>query len=287
MKIKTTKRLILALTAIWASTSVMAAVTATSDDFSTNTETFPSWTSIGAFPTTINFDGTTVGDYDDGDAANKLAYTAGMTLTGDGISDLNGSDGGLRLNTLDAIQGNEAMGFVVAGTMTESNTLSFTGSVYNDNGSFSPFNAQLWNLTDGVLLTESGNTSVDGINHVAYVPKNFDLSYLVTATDEGDTLQLRFLENANSTARDIYVDNFSLTSTPPIPPDPGLQVLEWNFNSDTDPIATNVDSYDYTSDQVYVASNAVPNTLAFRGGSGSTRLLDQGQRHRPWKKVCS
>ncbi len=225
---------------------------------------------------------TTDGDYDDGDPANKLAYTAGMTLTGDGISDLDGSgDGGLRLNTQDDVQGSEAIALTIVGTMSESNTISFTGSVYNDNGSFCPFNAQLWNETDNTLLAESGNITVEGLNHIAYVPKSFDVSYLVTAADEGDTLQIRFLENANSTSRDIFVDNFSVTSTPPVPPDPGLQVLEWNFNSDTSPIAENIDTYDYTSAQIYVASNAVANTLAFRGGSGGTDywVSDKGTGH--------
>ncbi|MDF7823694.1 hypothetical protein P4B35_06680 [Pontiellaceae bacterium B12227] len=281
MRTTRVKLLTLTLGACWISASSMAAITATSDDFSTNTETYPNWISVGTTNTEFNYDGTTDGDYDDGDPASKLAYTPGMTLTGDGISDLDGSDGGLRLNTLDAVQGNEAIGLTLAGTLSESNTISFTGSVYNDNSSFCPFNAQLWNLTDNSLLAESGNITVDAIGHVAYTPKSFDVSYVVTAADEGDTLQIRFLENANSTARDIYVDNFSVTSTPPVPPDPGLQVLEWNFNSDADPIAEDNPNYDYTSDQTYVGSNAVANTLAFRGGSGGTDYLlkDKGTGH--------
>lgn len=261
-------------------TASFAAITATSDDFSSDTS--GNWVSVGVTNTIIGYDSNPIGDYDDGDPATKLAYTAGMTLTGDGISELAGdTDGGLRLNTQDAVQGSEAMALTIGGTMTESNTISFTGSVYNDNTSYCPFNAQLWNTNDNTLLAESGNISVDGIGHVAYAPKSFDLSYVVTAADEGDTLQIRFLENANSTARDIFVDNFSVTSTPPTPPNPGLQVLEWNFNSDADPIAENMPNYDYTSDQVYVGSNAVANTLAFRGGSGGTDywVKDKGAGH--------
>ena len=56
-----------------------------------------------------------------------------------------------------------------------------------------------------------------------YVPVDFNLVYEAIATDDGDTLQIRFLEDNNHTARDIYVDNFSLISTmagtnPPVIP---------------------------------------------------------------------
>lgn len=191
----------------------MAAITATSDDFSSDTS--GSWISVGALTTAIVYDGTTAGDYDDGDLANKLAYTSGMTLTGDGISDLDGSgDGGLQLNTQDAVQANEAMALTIAGTMEEGRVLNFSGNVYNDDGSFSIYKAQLWNTTDDILLAESSATSVNGLSHVAYVPVDFSISYEVTADDDGDTLQIRFVEDNNSASRNVYVDNFTVTSTP-------------------------------------------------------------------------
>lgn len=212
MKITTIKQVLVLITITMMTSASMAAITATSDDFSSDTS--GSWTSVGAVATTIAYDSTTAGDYDDGDPANKLTYTAGMTLTGDGISDLNGSDGGLRLNTVDATQGNEAMALTIAGTMEQGNVIIFTGSIYNDNGSYSKHIAQLWNLTDDTLLAQSSTYTVDGLSGVAYVPLDFGVSYAVTADDEGDTLQIRFVEDNDSTARDIYVDNFTVTSTP-------------------------------------------------------------------------
>lgn len=196
------------------SASSLAAVIPVSDDFSSDTS--GNWVSVGTTNTTIVYDSTTEGDYDDGDPASKLSYTVGMTLTGDGISDLNGSDGGLRLNTVDAVEGNEAIGLTINGTMEQGNVIVFSGSVYNDNSSFSKYIAQLWNLTDDTLLAESASISVDALSHVAYVPRDFSVSYKVTAADNGDTLQIRFKEDNNSNARDIYVDNVSVTSTPEI-----------------------------------------------------------------------
>lgn len=194
--------------ALLGASSTMAAITPTSDDFSSDTS--GSWVSVGATNTVIGYDGTSAGDYDDGDPATKLAYTVGMTLTGDGVKD----DGGLRLDTVDAIPGNEAIGLTIAGTMDEGALISFTGSAYNDNGSSSEYIAQLWNLTDDTLLAETASINVNGITGVNYVPKDFGVAYQVKAEDAGDTLQIRFKEDNNNTARDVYVDNFSVTVEP-------------------------------------------------------------------------
>lgn len=192
-----------------ASTST-AAITAASDDFSTNTGTFPNWASVGAVNTAIGYDGTSVGDYDDGDPTLKLSYASGMVLTGDGVKD----DGGLRLNTQNAIPGDEAIGLTLGGTMEAGKQIVFSGSVYNDNSSYSKYNAQLWNLTDGLLLAQSGSTLVQGSGAADYVPVDFNVSYVAAATDAGDTLQIRFVEDNDNTARDIYLDNFALVSQP-------------------------------------------------------------------------
>ena len=186
-----------------------SAVIGISDYFSDSTGTFSNWVNVGAVNATIGYDAISEGDYDDGDPANKLSYIAGMTLTGDGVKD----DGGLFFDTQDAEPASEAIGLTVAGTMEEGEDLSFFGSVYNDNTSYSIFQAQLWNITDGILLAESSNATVLGSNHVAYAPGNFNVMYTAAASDDGDTLQIRFLENNDNTARNIYVDNFSLTSS--------------------------------------------------------------------------
>jgi len=267
----------LAIAGAWfAGTSAMAAIVATSDDFSTDTATLPQWTDVGNSPTLVAYDGVSLGDYNDGDPDNKLEYAVGMELTGDGVKD----DGGMRLNTQNAVPGDEAIGLTIAGTLEEGEEVSFSGSVYNDNTSYSKYNAQLWNLTDDRLLAESGFALVQSLPHVAYVPIDFDIAYVATADDVGDTLQIRFVEDANSTARDIYVDNFELSS---VPLNPGTTKLVWNFNDGPDGtiLTNNLAKYDYTSNQGYVGSNAVVNTLAFNGRSTGTDYIirDKGAEH--------
>ncbi len=213
MKTKLIRILLLAIAGTWfATTSTMAAITATNDNFSSDTT--GSWLDVGSTATVIAYDSLSEGDYDDGDPATKLAYTVGMVLTGDGVKD----DGGLRLNSQNTIPGDEAIGLAIDGTMDEGEVITFTGSVYNDNTSFAPYKAQLWNLTDGTLLADSGSISVSASNDVAYVPKGFSVSYTVQANDVGDVLQVRFRENGNATARDVYVDNFEVSSSPPLVP---------------------------------------------------------------------
>ena len=118
------------------------------------------------------------------------------------------------LDTDNNTPGDEAAGLTIGGTLSVGEELTFQGSVYNDNTSFSKFTAQLWNLTDGILLAESGSALVDSKG----TPVDFSVTYTATGTDSGDTLQLRFRENNNHTARDIYVDYFSLetSSTAPV-----------------------------------------------------------------------
>lgn len=185
-----------------------SAVVGVSDDFATNAGTYPNWVSVGATATTIAHDSLSAGDYDDGDITTSLPYASGMTITGDGVKD----DGGLRLNTQNSTQGDEGMGLTMGGTLELGEELIFTGSVYNDNSSYSKYKAQLWNLTDDVLLAESAFIFVHGGTHAAYVPVDFEVAYTSVVSDVGDTLQIRFVEDNNNTARDIYVDHFSLDS---------------------------------------------------------------------------
>ena len=107
----------------------------------------------------------------------------------------------------------EGAGLAIGGTMTDGNVITFSYGLYNDNSSFNNMTGQLWNLTDGVLLN-SETTTVLGSTHINYVPVDVSFTYTVTAADDGDTLQLRFVERGNSTARDIYVDNYSVSSAP-------------------------------------------------------------------------
>ena len=198
----------------------VSAVIGTSDTF--NSDTSRRWVSVGETVTSIEYDPVSEGDYDDGDPTTNLAYTVGMTLTGDGVKD----DGGLELNSQNAIPGDEAMGLTIAGTMEDGEKLTFSGSVYNDQSSYCRYKAQLWNLTDNSLLAESALTLVRGDTHSAYVPVDFSVAYTTGASDEGDTLQIRFLEDHDNTARHIFVDNFSLTSSI-VPPAPATATYPW------------------------------------------------------------
>ena len=188
------------------------AVIGISDDF--DSDTTASWISVGVTNTTIGYDAISTEDYDDGDPSQKISYSAGMLLTGDGVKD----DGGLRFNTQDAVSGSEAIALTIAGAMEEDEELTFTGSVYNDNPSYSDFNAQLWNLTDNTMLAESGNITVERSGHDAYVPVSFNVSCTASASDASDVLQIRFVEGNNNAARDIYIDNFDLTTSLGPPP---------------------------------------------------------------------
>lgn len=194
------------------------AIEAVSDDFSSNGNTFPQWADVGSSPTVIHYHSTSAGDYDDGDASAKLPWDAGsMQATGDGVH-----DGGLRLNSQDSVAGNEATGLIVGGLMENDELITFSGSIYNDNGSYANFIIQLWNLTDNVLLDATESKQVRGVNAKNYVPQPFSISHTAEDSDVGDVLQVRIVENGNHVSRDVYVDNFSVSSILPLPPALGI-----------------------------------------------------------------
>jgi hypothetical protein len=272
MKMKHAKPLTLALAAVWISASSMAAITPTSDDFSTDTSA--SWLDVGTSPATIVYDSNSAHDWYDGDDLTYITnYVPGMDITGDGLL----NDGGLRLDTKNLILGDEAIGLTIGGTMEEGRKITFSGNLYNDNTSYTDVNVQLWNLTDGTLLAESVATRVKNYNNISYSPVDFSLSYTVLAIDDGDTLQIRFRDAVTATARDIFVDNYSVSSTPPAE---GTH-LTWDFGTDSGELTNNVAQWDYTSQQTYVGSNAVANTLAFNGKSSGTDywIVDKGAGH--------
>jgi hypothetical protein len=184
-------------------------IVAVGDDFDTSAGTSVSWMSIGSVNTAIDYDTVSEQDYDDGDPNAKLDYAPGMVQTGDGVK----GDGGITLNSLDATEGNEAMGLSLSGFMEEGEVIVFSGSVYNDNSSYSKYTAQLWNLSDNVLLGETPVILVHGYSQPGYVPSDFAVACTGTVSDADDTLQVRIVEENNNTARDIYLDRFSVTNT--------------------------------------------------------------------------
>jgi len=197
MKTKYTIACLLALGTLSAS----AAITATSDNFSTNITSNGTWIHTGSNTTGV------------------IIHRATSNDGGSSLGDMLANDGGLRFDTKDTdtnIVFTEGMGLSIAGAMETGEVITFSYGLHNDNSSFTNVTAQLWNLTDNVELA-SALTSLEGSGSVAYVPKDETINYTAQASDDGDVLQIRFSERGNSTARDIYVDNYSLTSVVPEP----------------------------------------------------------------------
>lgn len=199
---------------------LQAGISATSDNFDVNSVTFPSWTSVGAVTTVIEYRATSNFDFDTNDLINAQANVldgdgvpgnlAGDTeATGDGLL----HDGGLRFNTQNATAGDEAIGLTLGGTMSLGEQYTLTMNLYNDNTSFMNGKIQLYDLTSSLVLAETANTAILNNNSTLYIPVTWTLGYTAQAADVGDQLQIRMVENANSTARDGYVDSFSLIVT--------------------------------------------------------------------------
>lgn len=151
-------------------------------------------------------------DYDDGDAAQVLAFAEGMKATGDGVQ----GDGGLLLNLRDSTPGNEGIFRNLTWTMKAGHTIRLKGSLYNDTRSFSRFRAEIWNGTDNVRLAPSRDVrhTVEGYNRNNYVPIEFDVTYEVQPGDEGDMVQIRIIELGNDRSRHLRVDNVEVTVEP-------------------------------------------------------------------------
>ncbi len=210
--------------AVFACTQSQAAITAVSDNFDVNSNTFSNWTSVGVFGTLRNYDAVSGNDFDKLDLINSqinaldgdgiIGNLAGDTEpTGDGLL----NDGGLWFNSQDAIAGNEAIGLTLVGNMSLGEQYTLTMGFYNDNTSFWSGRIQLFDLTANTVLAETANTTVLGSTSVTYKPLDWMVSYTAQAADVGNLLQIRVVENANSTARDAYVDNFSLATVVPEP----------------------------------------------------------------------
>ncbi|MGB0993478.1 MAG: PEP-CTERM sorting domain-containing protein [Akkermansiaceae bacterium] len=175
--------------------SASAAIVATSDDFDTGITANGTWLDVGTVAHGgINHDGTSTFD---------LGLSGGDFLA---------QDGGLRMNSIDATQQNEAIGLTIGGTMSTGEIITFSYGLYNDNSSFNSTIALLYNLTDAVVIASNGPDTVNG--SATADPKDLSFNYTALASDDGDTLQIRFVENNNNVARDTFIDNYSVTSVP-------------------------------------------------------------------------
>jgi hypothetical protein len=193
--------------AVLGSTQLQAGITAISDDFSTESNTFSNWTSVGITATLIQYKSTNVNDYDKfnlipGDTTNKA--------TGDGVK----YDGSLIFKTQNAIPGDEAIALTLGGTMALGEQYNLTMGFFNDNSSYWNGKIQLYDSTANVVLAETENTPIRGYPDLRYVPLTWTLHYTALAGDVGHKLQIRVVENCNSKARDGFLDNFSLAVTP-------------------------------------------------------------------------
>lgn len=200
-----------------------AAITAVSDDFSTNT--VGSWFSVGAVtPKGIDWKPVSVNDLDKLDLINSQANAldgdgiignlAGDTeATGDGAA----GDGALIFDTINATIGDEEIALNIGGSMELGEVITLQMGMFNDNNSYARFSISLYNSTDNTELATTIPLFISGQGGGTYAPIDSTFSFTASATDVGDSLQIRILDDAQSTGRDAHVDNFSLTTSIPEP----------------------------------------------------------------------
>jgi hypothetical protein len=212
------------LTSVFAVASANAAIIESSSTF-TGSGTISGWSSVGATATTVlyqNGSGAREDYYDGntnvaqaarptGDAAAIIA--AGGTITGDGLL----ADGAMRLDGANnGIAMDEAIGLTLDGTMEEGEEITFSFNVFNRISARETYTyGQLWDVTANQELAISEKITVAGDGNTAYTPVDGSVSYIATAAENGHVLQIRFVEgNEGTTARDSYIDNYSVTVIP-------------------------------------------------------------------------
>lgn len=176
--------------------STCAAVVGLVQNFSAVNST-TGWASVGAVSTSF------------GRTVNAADGTGG-----DGIA----GDGALLFNIIDSISGNEAVAFSFSGTIQLGESYTLSTSSYNPNSSYNNYNIQLINVTDGTVLAQTG--FIFQANSGAGIA-NRTLNYSALAADEGDTLGIRIVEGHDNAARDMALDQLTLT----VVPEPSVTLL--------------------------------------------------------------
>ncbi len=144
---------------------------------------------------------------------------AGGTITGDGLL----ADGGLLIDVQDATRWNESAAFTIGGTMELGEEINFSFNSFNEKSGYQASYGQLWNKTDNVRIAQTGSSVwVVADTETAYTPLDVVLSYTAQASDVGDVLEIRIMDHATSATRDIYIDNFSVTTSIPEPATLGM-----------------------------------------------------------------
>jgi hypothetical protein len=124
---------------------------------------------------------------------------------GDGVG-----DGAINVDGQSAVVGQGAS-YTFGGTMTQGESITIDTYTYNPSSSYVTFYVQLYNVSSSTALTTSSSITY---NNSASPPVLTTLNYTATASDDGDTLELRYIRSDNGhTARNFAIDNVSLNGT--------------------------------------------------------------------------
>ncbi|MBJ7882796.1 chondroitinase family polysaccharide lyase [Gelidibacter salicanalis] len=123
---------------------------------------------------------------------------------GDGVN-----DGAQKLNNLSSGVGH-GMSYNFNGTMLTGESLAFETYVFNPNVSYVRIKVELINVTDNVVLANSGTV----VMSTSGIVQKVVLNYTPLATDNGDQLQLRYtrVDDGNA-ARTFAIDNAKLNGS--------------------------------------------------------------------------
>lgn len=196
-----------------------AAIVGYTNDFSSN---ITGWTNrLGTPGVSRLTTGNALNDYNDGDTNQFLAYTVGMVCPGDGVR----GDGSLMMDVKDATSRNEAIGYTLSGTLELGETITFSATLV-PLVIYTAGYLQLWDATrNGAMTNSSYNAygiayTMSGVStsSPAGAPIAASISYTAQAADVGHTVQIRFLDFASATTRDLVIDNVTVVSVMPAEP---------------------------------------------------------------------
>lgn len=143
----------------------------------------------------------------EGDAtAPEIVPIQGDPDGGDGVS-----DGCVKVNSTSTGGLNGAT--AALGTVDAADQLiSLSTHVFNKNSSYVKYSVQFYNTTDKRVLASSPQASLNPKDNST--EKTVTLEYRTTAEDQGDTIEIRWIQHStDSTARDLYIDNFQVKTS--------------------------------------------------------------------------
>ena len=130
-----------------------------------------------------------------------------VTSDADNTDGLN--DGAIFVDGQSVVVG-QGVTFTFEGTMINGEVLDLNTYTYNVNNSYVRFDVELFNKTDGTVLTTT-NVFISGNDTV---PVNTVLNYTAGSQDVGDSLQLRYIRtDPGDTYRNFAIDNAKLNGS--------------------------------------------------------------------------